>query len=437
MNIYRGQVFYFAPDSIPLNLHYHYFEDGALVVQEGKIIEVGIFTDVYAKWPNAKLIDYTGKIITPGFIDSHIHFPQIEIIGMYGRQLLDWLNEYTFPAEENFVSCVHAEEMAYAFVRELWRNGTTTCMAYATVHSESVNALFSVASKYNMRLLAGKVLMNRNAPENLLDTTSGGEEETRILIEKWHNKGRNSYVITPRFALTSTNCQLESAARLHNEYPDTYIQTHLSENKNEITSALEFHPECGDYLEIYERAGLVTDRSVFGHCIHLSEEECYRMSEAHAVVAHCPTSNLFLGSGLFNMEQAERNGLQVTLATDVGGGTCFSLLRTMGEAYKIQQLREYSLSPLESWYMCTLGTAKALKLDDKIGSFIPGNEADFIVIDPVKTSLQLLRSNYLNKVDKRSLENILFGLQILGDDRNIVATYIMGNKVYELNTGNH
>lgn len=431
IQLYRGEVFYFKTSPLESDNSYCYYPEGALAVSEGKVIEAGPYDVLKVKYANARLTDYSGKLLMPGFIDSHVHYPQSEMIGMYGRQLLDWLNEYTFPTEEDFGCKEYAERVARFFINELFRNGTTSCMAYATVHKISVDALFSVASEHNMRMLTGKVLMNRNAPDALTDTEESGEADTRSLIEAWHNKGRNSYVITPRFSITSTPGQLISAARLHEEYPDTYIQTHLSENRNEIVSTLALSPECGDYLGVYERAGLVTDRSVFGHCIHLSDSECRRMAEAGAIVAHCPTSNLFLGSGLFDMQQANRIGLKTTLATDVGGGTSFSLFRTMDESYKIQQLNGYSMSVFEALYKCTRGTAKALKLDDRIGSFEPGREADFIVIDYAATPSQSARQDLLKRKDKWTLENKLFGLQTLGDDRNIVATYVMGKCVYE------
>ena len=297
--LYKGEVFYFKDSPLKFDESYSYYPDGALVVCRGKIIEAGAYENIKERYPEAFVTDYSGKLLMPGLIDSHIHYPQSEMIGMYGKQLLDWLNEYTYPTEEAFGDSEYAGRVARFFVNELFRNGTTTCMAYATVHKESVNALFSVASEYNMQMLTGKVLMNRNAPQSLMDTEESGEADSRELIEAWHKKGRNLYVITPRFSITSTHGQLISAARLHEEYPDTYIQTHLSENRNEIDSALELSPECSDYLEVYERAGLVTERSVFGHCIHLSDSECRRMAEAGAIIAHCPTSNLFLGSGLF------------------------------------------------------------------------------------------------------------------------------------------
>lgn len=427
--LYRGEVFDFMDSPLEREEAYRYFPDGALVVQGGKIVDCGPFQEMDGRYADCERVDYSGKLLMPGFIDSHIHYPQAEIIGMYGKQLLDWLHDYTFPAEQAFASPEHADKMAHFFIRELLRNGTTACMAYATVHPASVAALFSAASEYNMCMLAGKVLMDRNAPAGLTDTVESGESESRSLIERWHGKGRNRYVITPRFALSCSPEQLAAAGRLHKQYPDTYIQTHLSENKNEIANTLSLFPDCRDYLEVYERAGLVTDRSVFGHCVHLSESESRRLATAGSIVAHCPTSNLFLGSGLFDMQRANRTGLQTLLATDVGAGTSFSMLRTMGEAYKVQQLNGYPMSVFESLYKCTLGAAKALRLDDEIGSFKPGCKADFIVLDYAATPLQQTRMEYLRRNGKWTLEGKLFGLQTLGDDRNVREVYVRGKKM--------
>lgn len=430
IKLYRGEIFYFTASPLETENAYTYHPDGALVISPGgKVLETGPYLAVRSRYPEAVETDFSGRLIMPGFIDSHIHCPQSEIIGMYGKQLLDWLNEYTYPAESAFSSEEYAEKIARFFVRELLRNGTTTCMAYATVYPVSVSTLFTVASEYNMRIMAGKILMDRNVPESLRDTVETGYADSRELIERWHGTGRNHYVITPRFAITSTPEQLRMAAALHREYPDTYIQTHLSENRDEVTSALNIHKGHSDYLEIYERAGLLTDRSVFGHCIHLSEDECRRMADASAVIAHCPTSNLFLGSGLFRMEQANRFGVSTTIATDVAGGTSFSMFRTLGEAYKVQQLNGYPISTLELFYKSTLGTARALKLDDKIGNFSPGKEADFIVVDYVSTPTQKARFDYLKRHGKESILNKLFGLLTLGDDRAVVATYLMGELV--------
>lgn len=429
IHVYRGEIFDFTDSPLERTDAVRYIADGAIAVEEGQIVDRGSYKDLKARYAECELTDYSGKLLMPGLIDSHIHYPQVEIIGMYGKQLLDWLDEFTFPAEQAFVSPEYADKIARFFVQELFRNGTTTCMAYATVHAASVAALFSVASEYNMCMLTGKVLMDRNAPAGLTDTAEQGIAESCSLIEAWHKKGRNRYVITPRFAISSSKEQLTAAGRLHEQYPDTYIQTHLSENKEEVDSTLSLYPGCQDYLEVYEQAGLVTDHSVFGHCIHLSDSECRRLAKAGSVIAHCPTSNLFLGSGLFDMQQANRFGVRTTMATDVGAGTSFSLFRTMGESYKIQQLNGYPMPVLESFYKCTLGAAKALRLENEIGSFAKGRKADFIVVDYAATPSQEIRKDYLERKGKWTLENKLFGLQTLGDDRNISATYVMGKQV--------
>lgn len=429
LTLYKGEVFDFIDSPLNRKDAYRYFPDGALVVQDGKIIDCGPFKEVKGRYTDYEQVDYSGKLLMPGFIDSHIHYPQAEIIGMYGKQLLDWLDDYTFPAEQGFALSEHADRMARSFIEELFRNGTTACMAYATVHPASVTALFSVASEYNMCMLTGKVLMDRNAPAGLTDTAEQGESESRSLIETWHGKGRNRYVITPRFAISCSTEQLIAAGRLHEQYPGTYIQTHLSENKDEINSTLSLYPDCQDYLEVYERAGLVTDRSVFGHCIHLSDSEAGGWPKpvlSSRIVLH-PTS--FWEVACLICYKANRVGMQTVLATDVGAGTSFSLLRTMGEAYKVQQLNGYPVSVFESLYKCTLGAAKALHLDDEIGCFGKGRKADFIVIDYAVTPSQQVRMDYLKHHEKWTLENKLFGLQTIGDDRNILATYIVGRRM--------
>lgn len=430
IHIYKGDLFYFTDSPLENKNAYSYIIDGALVVGNGKVIEAGAYHALKVKYPSAEETDYTGKLIMPGLIDAHVHYVQAEIIGMYGRQLLDWLNDYTFPAEAAFSSAEHAASVADIFLSELFRNGTTTCVAYSSVHPVSVDALFGAASRKNMRIIAGKTLMDRNVPEGLKDDAKQCEEVCRGLIERWHNRGRNSYAITPRFAIACTPRQLDMAARLHQAYPDTYIQTHLSENLNEISATLSLYPGHSDYLEVYERKGLLTSRTLLGHCIHLSDSEMKRIAGAGAVIAHCPTSNMFLGSGLFDMKRANDAGAHTVLATDVGAGTSFSMFKTMGESYKIMQMQGYPMPALETFYKSTLGTARALKLDKQIGSFGKDMEADFIVVDSRATEIQALRENYLERTGNRTIENILFGLQIMGDDRNIAATYLMGEQVY-------
>jgi len=422
MKIFRGDIFSFKNTQHD----YQYIIDGALVVVDGMIVEVGKYSDMRLKYPDAAITDYTDKLIMPGFIDTHTHFVQMEIIGMYGKQLLEWLSDYTFPAEQAFESEEYAARIANAFLKELWRNGTTSCLAYSSVHRQSADALFNAADKANMRVITGNTLMERNAAEGLEYSAEDSERDSRELIEKWHGKGRSLFAITPRFAITCSERQLLLAGKLHNEFPDTYVQTHLSENKAEIGYTLSLFDGCKDYLEVYERAGLITDRSVLAHCIHLSDDEISRIANVGAIISHCPTSNLFLGSGLFNMKAADENSIHTTIGTDIGAGTSFSMLKTMGEAYKVSQLRDYPLTAFDTFYKSTLGAAKALHLDDKVGSLQPKREADFIVVEYAATEVERLRADYLKRTDRWCIENILFGLQTLGDDRNIAATYIMG-----------
>jgi len=430
--IFRGEVLDFIAD--PNNTAEpkdacRYYEDGAIVVADGHIAGMGKYEDLQALHPQAKLEDYSGRLLMPGFIDTHIHYPQTQIIASHGKQLLDWLKEYTFPVEENFATQAWADEIAADFIHELLKNGTTTCAAFATVHKESTDALFQAAQTANMRIIAGKVLMERNAPESLLASAENSYADSKALLEKWHRNGRSLYAVTPRFAITCGEKELELAGRLHREYPDTFIQTHLSENQAEVAATLELFPSNKDYLDIYEQHGLLTERSIFAHGIYLSASEMERIHAAGALIAHCPTSNLFLGSGLYDMQRANAYGVKTAIATDVGAGTSFSLLQTLNEAYKVQQLNGYPMDAFESFYKITLGAARGLHLADKIGSFATGNEADFVVIDYRAHRLQKLRMDYLQANRQWSIEALLFGLQMLGDDRNIQATYLMGKKV--------
>ncbi len=432
MQLHRGEVFYFTGPPDKGTDRYAYFPDGALVVSDGIIREAGAYDDISLRYPDAERIDHRGRLIMPGLIDAHVHFPQYRIQGMYGDQLLAWLNNYTFPAERRYGDLSQGEvtRQARRFIQHLFRHGTTACMAYAATFPHTVDALFEVASSCNMLMMTGKMMMNRNAPEALLDTTAQSEADSLRLIERWHGKGRNRYVVTPRFAITSTPDQLTVAGKLHAAFPDTYIQTHLSESREEVETVSRLFPGSRDYLDVYEKAGLLTRRSVFGHCIHLSADEWIRMREAGAVVAHCPTSNLFLGSGLFPLRQADTHGVPVALATDVAGGTSLSMFRTMDEAYKIQQLNDYTVSPLTFLYLSTLGAARALGLDESVGSFRVGNNADFIVVDYAATPDQAERLSFLDATGKLTVEQKLLGLQFLGDDRSVKSTYINGNCVH-------
>ncbi|NJN85437.1 MAG: guanine deaminase [Leptolyngbyaceae cyanobacterium SL_7_1] len=409
-----------------------YIADGLLVVEQGFVREVGSFDRLHSQYSQIPITDYSGKLLTPGLIDLHIHFPQTEMIAAHGEQLLEWLEQYTFPVERKFQDSAYAEQVAEIFITELLRNGTTTAVVLASVHPESVNAVFEAADRHHLRLIAGKVMMDRNAPDFLTDTADSSYYDSKALIERWHGQGRSLYAITPRFAPTSTPAQLHLASKLLNEYPGTYLHTHLSENVNEIAWVRRLFPESQGYLDVYDRAGLVGDRSIFAHCIHLTDAEFQRLSEAKAAIAFCPTSNLFLGSGLFKLTHAKSTEcpIQVGLATDVGGGTSFSLLQTANEAYKVVQLQQQTLSPFQALFLATLGGARALGLEDKIGSFAVGNEADFIVLDARSTPLMAFRNPAISPSSLSELADRLFSLLIMGDDRAVKATYSMGKLVY-------
>lgn len=403
-----------------------YYEDGLLFLQDGRVREAGEAGALLAKLPaDAEIRDYSGKLLLPGFVDTHIHYPQTDMIASYGEQLLDWLEKYTFPAERRFDDPRHAREVADFFLEELLRNGTTTAMVLGTVHPQSVDAIFEASRTRGLRMIAGKVLMDRNCPEDLRDTAASGDAQSRALIERWHGRERLLYAVTPRFAPTSSAEQLRRAGRLLEEFPDVYLHTHLAENREEVAWVAELFPSSRGYLDVYDSFGLVRPRSVFAHCIHLSDAERTRMAERGAMAAFCPTANLFLGSGLFDLQGAQQCGLAVGLGTDVGGGTSFSMLRTMHEAYKIAQLRGQRLSPYRALYLATLGGALGLGLDDKIGNFAPGKEGDLVVIDLAATPLLERRLRHA-----QSLTEKLFALIMLGDDRCIAATYALGREVY-------
>ncbi|MBD3814673.1 MAG: guanine deaminase, partial [Betaproteobacteria bacterium] len=339
--------------------------------------------------------------------------------------LLDWLETYTFPTERAFADKAHAGEVAEVFLDELLRNGTTTALVFGSVHKESVDAFFEACEKRNLRMIAGKVLMDRNAPDYLTDTAETGYADSKELIERWHGKGRLHYAVTPRFAPTSTPEQLALAGQLFKEYPDLYMHTHLSENRKEIEWVRELFPERQGYLDVYDHHGLIGARSVFAHGVHLCDEECRRLGETGSAVAFCPTSNLFLGSGLFDLEKVEGFGVRVGLGTDVGAGTSFSQLQSLNEAYKVMQLQGKKLDPFKSLYLATLGGARALYLDDRIGNLQPGKDADFVVLDYQATPLIDYRLR-----QARTLEEKLFALTILGDDRAVKETFAAGESVH-------
>ncbi|WP_312941586.1 guanine deaminase [Stutzerimonas balearica] len=414
------------PREVGIERSHEYFEDGLLVVADGKVAQIGHAAELLPTLAaGTEVVEYPDALITPGFVDTHIHYPQTGMIASYGEQLLDWLETYTFPTERAFADKAHAGEVAEVFLNELLRNGTTTALVFGSVHKESVDAFFEACEKRNLRMIAGKVLMDRNAPDYLTDTAETGYADSKELIERWHGKGRLHYAVTPRFAPTSTPEQLALAGQLFKEYPDLYMHTHLSENRKEIEWVRELFPERQGYLNVYDHHGLIGARSVFAHGVHLCDEECRRLGETGSAVAFCPTSNLFLGSGLFDLEKVEGFGVRVGLGTDVGAGTSFSQLQSLNEAYKVMQLQGKKLDPFKSLYLATLGGARALYLDDRIGNLQPGKDADFVVLDYQATPLIDYRMR-----QARTLEEKLFALTILGDDRAVKETFAAGESVH-------
>ncbi len=423
----RGRVLTFTKDpalagSEPSHL---YLRDGVVVVRDGMIEAVGEATTLLPTLPAGTAVDhYPEHLVMPGFIDTHIHYPQTRVIGSYGAQLLEWLQTYTFPTEERLRDPEYAAATARFFVTELLRNGTTTAAVYCTVHPASVEAFFTESERRGTRMIAGKVMMDRNAPSGLVDTAEQGYHESEALLRRWHGRGRQLYAVTPRFALTCTDAQLEAAGVLARAYPSAYVQTHLSENPDEIAATKALFPWARSYTAIYERFGLLGSRSLFGHCIHLDDDEVRLMAESGSVAVFCPTSNLFLGSGLFDMARLREREtpVRVALATDVGGGTSYSMLRTAAEAYKVLQLRRQNWPALQAFHMITRGNAEALELGDRIGSLAPGYEADMVVLDTSATPAMAHRVADIGD----HLAEELFALLTLGDDRAVAATYVGG-----------
>jgi len=429
MKAYKASVFHMINDPavVGAKAAHKFYNDGMLVVDDGHVVMAGERTFLEPSLDgNTEIIDHSGKLIVPGFIDTHIHFPQIDMMASFGEELLDWLEKYTFPEEAKFADPAHAEDAAKFFIQELLRNGTTTALVYGTVHKSSVEALFTEAYARGMRMVAGKALMDRNVPEELRDTAESGDADNRALIADWHGKGRLGYAITPRFAPACSDEQMALAGKLLAEHDDVLMHTHLSENGAEIDWVEKLYPTAKDYLDVYAKFGLLTDHSVFAHCIHMEGEEYQRMAEADAAIAFCPTSNLFLGSGLFNLKEAEKYGIKVGLGTDIGAGTSVSILETMNEAYKVCHLKGDKLDPFKSFYLATLGGAKALNMADKVGNFEAGKEADFLVLDMAATPLLERRLK-----NCKTLDETLFVLSMLGDDRSISHTYIAGDLQHE------
>ena len=422
--ILRGRIltFHNEPQSPQDESAHLYIEDGALLIEAGTIIACDSYDRVRPlAGENVELIDHRPHLLMPGFIDTHLHFPQVQVIASWGAQLLDWLENYTFPAEARFVDPDHAARMAGHFFDQMIANGTTTSVAYCTSHKSSAEAYFTEAARRNMRVIGGKVLMDRNAPEGVCDTPQSGYDDTKALIADWDGKGRALYAITPRFAITSTPAQMEATATLVKEHPGCYIQTHLDENHAEIELTAQLYPDAPDYLGIYEHYGLLGPKMLLGHSIHMQPREIDVMIETKSRPVFCPTSNLFLGSGLFDYEGLRARGAICAVATDIGGGTSYSMLQTLNEGYKVLALRGQKLHPYRAFYWMTLGNALALGLEDKIGTLQAGTEADIIVLDARATPAMALRMEAC-----QSLAEELFILQIMADDRAIAQTYVAG-----------
>ncbi|MEO1792284.1 MAG: guanine deaminase [Cyanobacteria bacterium J06629_19] len=443
----RGSILHFVDDPFYQDLAdcIRFIPDGLLVIANGKILAMGSYAELKDTYSQLAVTHYPAQLIVPGLIDTHIHFPQTEMIAAYGEQLLSWLERYTFPTEQKFCDRTYALTVAHHFLDELLRHGTTTALVFTTVYPQSTDAFFEAAQSRNLRMIAGKVLMDRHAPTALLDTPEAAYTDSKALIKKWHGQDRLLYAVTPRFAITSTPEQLAVAGQLLQEFPETYLHTHLAENEAEIAWTAELFPDYDRYLSVYEQAGLVGERSVFAHGIYLDECDRTTLSQCGCAIAHCPTSNLFLGSGLFDLSKAKdpQQPIKVGLGTDIGAGTSFSLLHTGGEAYKVAQLQNQTLTPFQALFLATLGGAQALSLDSHIGNFLPGKEADFIVLDLQATSTLRFRNqsclSRLQAADStgkvanpmatdrlEALQSLIFSLLILGDDRAVRATYIAG-----------
>ena len=421
----RGRTLSFLrwPQTIDDVSAYAYEDDGGLLLRDGKIAAAGSYADVVKKAEGVKTIDHRPHLLLPGFIDTHMHFPQMQVIASYGAELLDWLNTYTFPEEKKFRDAQHGRRIARLFLDEVIRHGTTTVAAYCSVHKSSAEAFFAESHGRNMLNIAGKVMMDRNAPDGVLDTPQSGYDDTKALIAEWHGKGRQHYAITPRFAITSSPEQMEMAGALVKEFPDLHMQTHLSENHAEIAYTCELYPEAKDYTDVYARYGLLGQKALLGHCIHLSEREADVLSETGSVAVFCPTSNLFLGSGLFDYQRyrSREKPLRIAAATDVGGGTNYSMLRTMDEGYKVIALQGEKLNPFQSFWQITRGNAEALSLADKVGTLDAGTDADIVVLDSGAIPAMKLRMETV-----KTLAEELFLLQTLGDDRAVREVYVAG-----------
>ncbi|MDA5093392.1 guanine deaminase [Aliiroseovarius sp. KMU-50] len=427
MEILLGQTLTFTNDPFktsPDTAATHH-ERGAVVIENGKILAVGPAADIGEAYPQAQVTDYGNALISPGFVDTHVHYPQTAIIASWGKRLIDWLNSYTFPEESRFGDRAYADRVANTYFDLVTATGTTTTVSYCTIHPESVEAYFTAAQSRGLRVLGGKTCMDRNAPDTLVDSAQSAYDDSKALLKKWHGVDRLSYVITPRFAPTSTPEQLDALGALWGEHPELMMQTHISEQHEEIAWVQDLFPKARDYLDVYETFGLARDGALFGHAIHLTERERDRLREMDASLIHCPTSNMFIGSGLFDMAGLMETGHRIGLATDTGGGSSFSMLRTMAAAYEVGQLSGTPLHPAQLWWLATAGSANAIHLGDMIGTLAPGYEADIAVIDLASTPAIAQRADRAE-----DLWQALFPTIMMGDDRAMISVWAGGKKLF-------
>jgi guanine deaminase len=418
-----GQVLHFTADPFAEGSEAAHVTE-ALVIEGGRIIDLGPADRLRREHPTARITDYGQSLISAGFVDAHAHYPQTAIIASWGKRLIDWLNTYTFPEEMRFSNISYATEVAKRYLDLTVSNGTTSMCSYCTIHPESVDALFTAAAARGQRVWAGKTCMDRNAPEGLRDTVQSAYDDSARLLAKWHGQGRASYVITPRFSPTSTPGQLSALGALWAEHPDCLMQTHLSEQTDEIAWVRDLFPSARDYLDTYEAHGLLGPGGLYGHGIHLEPREKSRLAEVDASLIHCPTSNTFIGSGLLDMAGLKAAGQRIGLATDTGGGSSFSMLRTMAAAYEVAQLRGTALHPAQLWWLATAGSAHALRADHLIGNIKPGLEADLVVIDLASTPAIAQATTRAS-----TIWEAIFPTIMMGDDRAIRDVWINGKRV--------
>ncbi len=423
VHAFRGELLSVARDPRADPHAVRHEPDGLLIVEDGIVVARGHHANLAARFADVPVEALPGLIV-PGFVDAHVHYPQVDRIASHGAQLLDWLDRHIYPAEAAFADPVHAARVAAAFLDECLRHGTTSALVFATVHAHSVDALFAAAAERAMRIVSGKVLMDLGPP-GLADTVATARAETEALIARWRGRGRLGYAVTPRFALTSSDAQLEAAGALLAAHPHVLLHTHHAQNVAECAAVAARFPDARDYLDAYDRFGLVGPRSVFAHGVHLPDRACARLADSGAGIAVCPSSNLFLGSGVFDFGQADRHGVRLGLGSDIGAGTSFSLLHTAGLAYQVALARGDALDPFRALYLATAGSAALLHIDDRVGGLEPGQEADFVVLDPAATPLLARRTA------GASLPERLFAFQILADDRAVAATYVMGTLVWD------